>query len=307
MGGRPRLSAHANQGGTAAGGATRVPLTAVAEVDQVRRLAREAHDDAIGDRTVVSAVRNVDAVFDARLDVAREVAAADAPRTATPFLDLVAVVVVALALAVAAGVGRLLSGTGADDPTAVAVTVAVSAVVGGALVSWGVAAAARERAVLRAQRYASRAVVRAVLVAATAILAIATVAALMVRAAHEDVAAVQVTALVASVALSALALLVAVGAYREARRGASGGRLRRRPRGDAAARARSEIASARDDARDQAAEVLDRLPAEERQRVEAAYRDEIARVTARAGFDPALAAALRSAEALEARYRIDSA
>lgn len=279
-------------------------MTHAADADAVRRLAREAHDEAVADRALVEALRAVDAVFDARVEAAAALDATATPKLVTPWPDLAAVFAATAAFGAAAAAGRIIGGTLLEDPGVVAVTAVIASVAAVVLLGVGVAVAVRERPELRAQRYDSRAVMRAGFTVASAVLAVGTAVAMAVRLVVERVTGLPVLALVCSVLLAVIAFVIAVGARREAGRGVAEGRLLHRPGGDAAGRVRAERRAASESARDQAAAVLQRITDDERERIGVAYGAEVERIAARAGVSDAVASALRSSDALTSRYRV---
>ena len=279
-------------------------MTHAADAEAVRRLAREAHDEAVADRALVEALRAVDAVFDARVEAAAALDATATPKLVTPWPDLPAVFAATAAFGAAAAAGRIVGGTLLEDPGVVAVTAVIASVAAVVLLGVGVAVAVRERPELRAQRYDSRAVMRAGFTVASAVLAVGTAVAMAVRLVVERVTGLPVLALVCSVLLAVIAFVIAVGARREAGRGVAEGHLLHRPGGDAAGRVRAERRAASESARDQAAAVLQRITDDERERIGVAYGAEVERIAARAGVSDAVASALRSGDALTSRYRV---
>ena len=225
------------------------------------------------------------------------------PRLVTPWPDLPALLAVAWAMGAAAGAGRLTGGTALNSLPVVAPTVIISLGIGFVLLAVGAVFARREREALLAQYEDSAAVVRSGYLWATTALALVTLVAMIVRLATDDVIPTAVVATVLSGVAVVVAVLLALSAQRLANASAAAGKLIHVPRGSAHGKQRNEAISASEDARDEAAEVLESSSV--REQVSDAYAAAVAEVTARRILPPKAVKRLSPTDWIAARYDVE--
>jgi hypothetical protein len=280
------------------------PLTAG---DGVRAVARALQDPLVATLgpTVEGRLTAVDRRFAARTAESGIQAPGTVTRFVTPWPDVIGSLAAAWAMGFAAGIGRLTGGTDLNSLPVVAPTVIVSFAVALVLFATGTLFARRERAALLAQYEDSRAVQReAVLWTASGFAAVAT-GAMIIRLIVEAVSAMAVAATVVSGLTLVITLVVAVAARRLAKAGAAGGRLIHRPRRSTAGSQRNEAISASEDARDEAAAVIQDVDPETREAVAHAYRAAVAEVAARRVLPARTLKQLSPDDWLAARYAVD--
>jgi type IV secretory pathway TrbL component len=128
---------------------------------------------------------------------------------------------------------------------------------------------------------------------------------MIIRLIVEAVSAMAVAATVVSGLTLVITLVVAVAARRLAKAGAAGGRLIHRPRRSTAGSQRNEAISASEDARDEAAAVIQDVDPETREAVAHAYRAAVAEVAARRVLPARTLKQLSPDDWLAARYAVD--
>ena len=279
-------------------------LTADDAPRTVARALQEPLVAALG-HTAAERLAQVDRRFASR--VARWESGADkparGPRLVTPWPDLPALLAVASAMGAAAGAGRLTGGTALNSLPVVAPTVIISLGIAFVLLAVGAIFARRERETLLAQYEDSAAVVRSGYLWATTALAVVTLIAMIVRLATDDVIPSAIIATALSGVAVAVTLLLAVSAQRLANASAAGGKLIHVARGSAHGRQRNEAISASEDARDEAAEVLESSSV--RDQLSDAYAAAVAEVTARRVLPPQTVKRLAPTDWIAARYDVE--
>ncbi|MGN8553047.1 UNVERIFIED_CONTAM: hypothetical protein OHV15_10710 [Microbacterium sp. SLM126] len=227
------------------------------------------------------------------------------PRLVTPWPDAAGFLAVAWAMGSALGMGRLTGGTELNSLPVVAPTVIVSYAVAFVLFAVGAVFVRRERDALLAEYEDSRAVTRETAVGTSAIFAALCLIGMIVRLFTDDLFPAAIIAAGVSALGVIVTLLLAISARRLAKASAAGGRWIHRPKGTTRGRQRNEAMSASDDARDEAAEVMDSAAPETREAIADAYSAAVAEVAARRVLPAQTVKRLTPADWIAARYVVE--
>ncbi|MCW3493212.1 hypothetical protein [Microbacterium sp. SSM24] len=228
-----------------------------------------------------------------------------APRMVTPWPDFLGSLAVAGAMASAAGMGRLTGGTEMNSLPVVAPTVIVSYAVAFVLFAVGVVFVRRERDALLAEYEDSRAVTRETVLGTSALFAVICLIAMIVRLFTDDVFPAAIAATAVAVLGAIVTLLLAVGAWRLAKASAAGGKWIQRPKGTVRGRQRNEALSASEDARDEAAAVLEDVSPETRDELAEAYAAAAAEIASRRVLPAKTVKRLVPGDWIAARYDVE--